>query len=182
MGDITVSIIVFLTFFISAGYIVKEAIKRKQQKSNKDILEAHWDIRGAIVNWTIAIIMTIGFIVAHYLKVFSNSSTIAYLYLCLIGMAFEVLAFILAFNKITINKKTGRIKVCSITHFAQFSVNEVTSIKHTAETWQVFSNNKKMFTIRNRYHNYPNEFYNYLSEESACNIIEARKTIDRDVE
>lgn len=35
MGDITVSIIVFLTFFISAGYIVKEAIKRKQQKAIK---------------------------------------------------------------------------------------------------------------------------------------------------
>lgn len=182
MGDITVSIIVFLTFFISAGYIVKEAIKRKQQKSNKDILEAHWDIRGAIVNWTIGIIITIGFTVAHYLEVFSNSSTIVYLCLCLIGMAFEVLAFILAFNKITINKKTGRIKVCSITHFAQFSVNEVTSIKHTAETWQVFSNNKKMFTIRNRYHNYPNEFYIYIRKVSNCNVIVPKGYTNRPID
>lgn len=126
--------------------------------------------------------MTIGFTVAHYLKVFSNSSTIVYLCLCLIGMAFEVLAFILAFNKITINKKTGRIKVCSITHFAQFSVNEVTSIKHTAETWQVFSNNKKMFTIRNRYHNYPNEFYIYIRKVSNCNVIVPKGYTNRPID
>lgn len=169
MSDIIISILSFVLLVFVIIYLIKEAVRRK--KDTERYLEANFDIRGAIGFWCIGAVVIISFTIAYYLRALNNSSSIGYFRLCLIGSAFIVLAFVLGFNKIIIDTKTGNIVANGIVKRKKLNIKDITLIKHTFETWKAYSQNKRMFTVRDRYHDSPIEFYIYIREKSGCEEV-----------
>ena len=101
--------------------------------------------------------------------------------LCLIGLSFAFVAFLLAIKKITLNKENGEIVSCSLLGIRKFNIKDITLIKHTLDSWIVFSNKKKIFEIKDRYYNYSSEFYTYIRKESGCKEIHSKGHCGREL-
>lgn len=178
MIDIMLSVIVFILLILCAFYVVKEFIRRMKQKQDNNHLETNWDIRGAIGAWIFGSAVIIGFTIAHYAQA---PSQYYYMLCCVLGVIALAIAYFFAFNKIIINKETGGMVAYGIIRRKKFNVNDITIIKHTFETWKVYSNKRKLFAVGNRYHNSPSEFYIYIRKESGCEEKHPKGHIGRDL-
>ena len=149
-------------------YIGKEIRRRKLQKNEIKILETNWDIRGAVLVWSMGTTIIIGFTIAYFFNVFKTTEFWGYISLCFIGLLFIVIAFFLAFRKIKVQTENGDIFIYAFIKIRRYNVKDITLIKHTAETWKVYSNGKKLFTVRDRYYNGVSELYIYIRNHCEC--------------
>lgn len=182
MYDIIISIISFILLILCMVYIVKEVIRRNKQKIQNIYLEVNWNIGISILMWSIGAIAVVGFTVAYYAKLFNNADILGFLILCLIGLSFVFVAFVLAIKKITLNKETGDMISCSLLGVKRFHIKDITLIRHTWDAWAVFSNKRKLFVVKDRCYDYSSEFYTYIRRESGCKEIHPKGYVGRDID
>lgn len=157
----------FAILILCIAYIIKEILRRKHRIKKKEILEANYDIRISIIFCGIGVLGGIGVTIAHYLNLFTNNSVDGYMWLCLVCLAFIVIAFACAYRKVIINTKMGIVSIYR-TIPIKINVKEITLIKHTRDGWKVFSKHKKIFALCDRRDSYPIEFYKWIVEKSCC--------------
>ena len=165
--DIIISSFFFAILILCIAYIIKEILRRKHLIKKKEILEANYDIRISIIFCGIGVLGGIGVTIAHYLNLFTNNSVDGYMWLCLVCLAFIVIAFACAYRKVIINTKMGIVSIYR-TIPIKINVKEITLIKHTRDGWKVFSKHKKIFALCDRRDSYPIEFYKWIVEKSCC--------------
>ncbi len=174
MYDIVISIISFILLILCALYIVKEVIRRKKQRIQNICLEVNWNIGISILGWSIGAIYIIGSTIAQYAHLFNDASVYGYLHLCLLGLSFVLVAFVLAIKKTTLNKETGDMISCSLLGIKRFNIKDITLIKLTWwEVWKVYSNKRKLFVVQDRGNEYPIEFFIRI-RETGCEEIHSK--------
>lgn len=109
--DIIISSFFFAILILCIAYIIKEILRRKHRIKKKEILEANYDIRISIIFCGIGVLGGIGVTIAHYLNLFTNNSVDGYMWLCLVCLAFIVIAFACAYRKVIINTKMGIVSI-----------------------------------------------------------------------
>jgi len=182
MYYIVITVISFIILMLCALYILKEIIRRRKQKMQKTCLEINRDIRVSILMWIIGSIALIGFTAAQFAELFNDMTVWGYLILCIVGLSFASAAFLLAVRKTILNKETGEMISCSLSGIKKFNVKDITLIKHTRDAWAVFSDKKKLFEVKDRYHDYSEELYIYIRTESGCKEIHPTGHCGRDIE
>ena len=101
------------------------------------------------------------------IEAYQYYSVDGYMWLCLVCLAFIVIAFACAYRKVIINTKMGIVSIYR-TIPIKINVKEITLIKHTRDGWKVFSKHKKIFALCDRRDSYPIEFYKWIVEKSCC--------------
>mgnify|MGYP001623017382 FL=1 len=175
--DIIISSFFFTILTLCIAYIIKEILRRKH-RIKKRYLEANYDIRISIIFCGIGTLGGIGATIAYYLNLFTDNSTDGYMWLCLVCLAFVLIAFVCAYRKVIINIKTGIVSIYRIIP-KKINVKEITLIKHTWDGWKVFSKHKKIFALCDRRDTYPIEFYKWIVEKSCCEEVRPKGYVGR---
>lgn len=171
MIDIIISITFSLLVVINFIFIVVEICRRHRYKMNSNIIEANLDIRISIFSCLLGAIFIAGCTIAYYVPLFCNADLLGYFILCLIGLLFIIVAYINAFNKVIIDKKTASIYVYRFFLKRRYLVSDINLIKVKSTAWIVYSNGNRLFKIEDKNYLYPLEFYSYICELSKCEII-----------
>ncbi len=144
-------------------YIVKEIVRRANARANPDLLESHMHILIAVVFWVLFWLLVIPLIFQLRQKGVLLLRDIPIL--CF-GLLCQLIAWIVAYRRVCVNVKTGRLDIYRWLH-RKARVDDIVLIKNGHLGTYVYSSTRLLYFERIDADNSPG-MYDYLLETSCC--------------
>ena len=165
--DILITCITYLALSLSLTYYIFAATSKKKRKKN-NVLDACFE-NIAFIPWVIGFAFDTLFTLGYYIGFFKNFDARIYLLTVVLLTCFSLIGLYFARWKIIL--QNDELIKYGIIRTTRIKITDITKIRDTVFGKKFYVNDKKLFEISARYHDYSNSFVNTIKEISNCEIV-----------